>query len=123
MSGISAAQELKGLQSQLSKESSIETVLKDDVSAAQRKHALALSRVKFLQERVAALTSAAAKPIVSEHAMLRYLQRVNGLGLDALRDEILTPDAEKSIQFAKSCVIKRGAVSLVVRDNVVVTVE
>lgn len=31
----------------------------------------------------------ADKPVVTEHAMLRYLERIYGLDIEAMRDEIL----------------------------------
>ena len=40
----------------------------------------------------------AGRVIISEHAMLRYLQRVKGLDLDAICREIITDDLQAQIQ-------------------------
>ncbi len=62
------------------------------------------------------------KAIVSEHAMLRYIERVMGVDLSVVEEEILNDHNRKAIDFAPSCRIKAGGVELVVKDRVVVTV-
>lgn len=63
------------------------------------------------------------KPVVSEHAIIRYLERVKGMDIDLIRREILT---EKNVETIKT--IGRGKIpigngfKLVVKDNIVVSV-
>ena len=59
---------------------------------------------------------------VSDHALLRYIERVMGADLDKFRAEILTEQNRKAIEFAGDCTIKSGGVEFVVKNRTVVTV-
>lgn len=60
-------------------------------------------------------------PVVSEHALLRYIERRMGLNLDDIRAEILAGRTEHIRKF-KTCKIKTDGMTLIVRNQVVVTV-
>jgi predicted nuclease with TOPRIM domain len=60
-------------------------------------------------------------PVVSEHALLRYIERRLGLNLDDVRAEILQGRTEQIRKF-KTCKIKTDGMTLVVKNQVVVTV-
>lgn len=59
-------------------------------------------------------------PKVSDHALVRYLERKHGFDLDKFRDEILTEERIKSIQAGAST-IKCDGIKFKIADNVVVT--
>ena len=59
---------------------------------------------------------------VSDHAVLRYMDRVLGLGVEELREQMLTEKHRAMIKFAKNCRIKFNGVELVVKDYVVTTI-
>lgn len=59
---------------------------------------------------------------VSDHALLRYIERVMGADLDKFRAAILTEQNRKAIEFAGDCTIKSGGVEFVVKNRTVVTV-
>ena len=62
------------------------------------------------------------EPVVSEHALLHYIERRLGLNLDDIRSEILTGRTEQ-IRKLKDCNIKTSdGMTLVVKNHVVVTV-
>lgn len=66
----------------------------------------------------------ATDPVVSEHALLRYLERVKGLDLDQARAEVLTPDLVAKIKVIKSGKIPvPGGFRAIVKNSVVVTIE
>lgn len=48
------------------------------------------------------------EPYVSDHAVIRYFERVYGLDIAALRAEILTPEVKAAILAGASCVMVRG---------------
>jgi hypothetical protein len=123
MGRIGEAQELKCLQGQLAKELANCNNLKSELAVAQRKHHLSQATCKSLEARIVELQTEAPAPIVSEHALLRYLERVKGFDLAALRDEILGDGTAASISFAKTGRIKKDGMCLVIKDNVVVTIE
>ncbi len=57
---------------------------------------------------------------LSDHALLRYLERVWGIDMDTVREEILTPQVVDAIRAGASSVRVNGAM-LVVEDRVIVT--
>jgi hypothetical protein len=64
---------------------------------------------------------------VSDHAVVRYLERRLGLDLDAVRAEIAPPDTHAAVRALGGSgdfpvTGKHGAHTLVVKDHVVVTV-
>ena len=61
-------------------------------------------------------------PVVTEHALLRYIERVMGVDLDQIANAILTEQNKKAIEFAPSCRIKSNGVEFVVKDRTVVSV-
>jgi hypothetical protein len=63
-----------------------------------------------------------ACPTVSDHALLRYLQRVKGVDLDAIRAEILSPTMRAAIQAGASAVNINGHLYAIRNDGCVVTV-
>lgn len=125
MGGITDAHELKGLQVQLAKEIAAARVAKDELDIAQRKYNQSQAICRSLKARIAALEAQATPkdPIVSEHALLRYLERVEGVDLDVIRQRILGDGTAASISFARTGRIKKKDVTLIIKDSVVVTVE
>lgn len=61
------------------------------------------------------------RPRVSDHAVIRYLERVHGVNIQALRDQMLTDNDVKMIKFGCSKIKKKGCY-LVIENQVVVTV-
>ncbi|XVJ69926.1 MAG: hypothetical protein HEQ39_09895 [Rhizobacter sp.] len=59
---------------------------------------------------------------VSDHALLRYIERAMGVDLDKFRAAILTEQNRKAIEFAGDCTIKSGGVEFLVKNRTVVTV-
>lgn len=123
MSLLAKTHELKGLQSQLQKEQATEKALKVEVSNAQRKLSQCQDTIKSLTKQIQALQNESPKPIVSEHAILRYLERVHGLDLDEVRAAMMGNGTQEAIAFAKTGKVKKDGVTFVVQNNVVVTVE
>lgn len=63
------------------------------------------------------------EPKISDHALVRYLERIEGIDMDEVRAKILDEATIKKIQFAKSCDIISNGYTLIVRDSVVVTLK
>ena len=60
--------------------------------------------------------------VVSDHAMLRYIERVMGVDISKIKDEIVTDTVRLGLAFAKSGRFINGNGSMVVVvDNVVKT--
>jgi hypothetical protein len=81
-------------------------------------------RIKELEEKIKALPTKTGGVVVSEHALLRYLERVKGMDLNAIAAEILDDKSKELIEFAQGNVtLKRPDYRVVVKDHVVVTVN
>lgn len=60
--------------------------------------------------------------VISDHALVRFLERVKGIDMEIIRAEMQTPAVEKACEFGCPVVIGRHGERLVIRDGVVVTV-
>lgn len=93
------------------------------VALAQQSLKAAQERLYTVEREIQALEAVAAEPIVTEHAMLRYLQHVKGLDLDALQKEILSGGAAEQINLLQSGRLPAACgATLVVKQCTVVTV-
>lgn len=59
---------------------------------------------------------------VTDHAIVRYLERVKGIDMDIIRAEIDTPTVEIAVEFGAPTVIGRDGHRRIIRDGVVQTV-
>lgn len=115
--------ELKGLQVQLTQAEALVNTSSLETKACQKRETDARALVKTLQARIREIEASNAEPIISEHAILRYLERVKGLDIEALKQEIMDEQASKHIKFAKNGALKRANYKLIFKNNVIVTVE
>lgn len=117
--------ELKALQTQLAKAEAEIIPLQEAAKIAQTNASKAINRRNELRQKLedekAKLTF--KDPIVSEHALLRYLERVYHINLDDIRAAILSPSTIKAIR-----VMGNGKIPLptggraVIKDNIVVSI-
>lgn len=117
---LNNAHELKGLHVR-------KTKLDADIKALEEERnrvALEIGRKKnelnSIQQKIDNFAS--HEPVVTEHAMLRYIERVLGIDLVSIQERILTAQNRKAIEFAGNCKIKSEGVELVVKDRKVVSV-
>ena len=59
---------------------------------------------------------------ISDHAIVRWLERVKGVDIEAIRAEMRTPALAKADEFGCPVLIGRHGERLVIRDGVVTTV-
>jgi seryl-tRNA synthetase len=62
------------------------------------------------------------KIVVSEHAMLRYIERILGIDLDELQKKILDEEDAKTIRALGNCTYPKDGFKLKIKDGTVVTV-
>jgi translation initiation factor 2B subunit (eIF-2B alpha/beta/delta family) len=82
---------IKQLQSQLNILISDAEVLKIEVSSKQREYNQKLQAINKLQEVIDSLNNNSNIKI-SEHAIIRYMERVKGLDISEIEKEILTEE-------------------------------
>lgn len=115
--------ELKALQSQIAQldveVSGLQTQFDTTKSDLDRKR----GRLKAMKQKLHEALKQNDTPVVSEHAMLRYLERVKGIDLDAIRKEIMDEHTETLVKFTTSGRIKKDSHVLVIKNNVVITIE
>ncbi|MDD2904787.1 MAG: hypothetical protein PHW94_07680 [Sulfurimonas sp.] len=81
-----------------------------------------LAQLKKYQEELLSLQMDSKEIIISEHAILRYLERVYKLNITKLYKEIVTPKVQEQIKEFGNGTYSVEAFSIKVVDNVVVTI-
>ena len=59
---------------------------------------------------------------ISEHAVLRFLERVKGIDMNVIRSEMNTPPLAIADEFGAPVVIGKNGERMIVRNGVLVTV-
>lgn len=112
--------DLKQLQVRRTKLQAEVSRLDTERKAAQKAHSEAQRELKRLDGEI--LRSTSGEPIVSEHAMLRYIERVMGINLECVQNEILTDQRKALIKQLGSGRYQMGDHTIVVKDNIVVSI-
>ena len=60
--------------------------------------------------------------IITEHAILRYIERVLKINIEELKDAILDKESENLIKIMKPKKLKRDGYSLIVSGNTITTI-
>lgn len=118
------AHELKGAKTYLAKLQAELATLNRERAALDQRIAKARGQIQQQEKLIKSLKEATDDgPLVTEHALLRYLERVEGIDLEAVRKRMLE-GREDAIRTLGSCKIKaENGVTLVVRDGSVVSVN
>lgn len=96
------------------------------ISDLQIQRARALADLDRVDKEIAALhAEKLAQPIVTEHAILRWLERVEGMDIEAVKTRMLTPQVLEYIANLGTGAfpIGRDNIRLRVKNGTVVTVE
>jgi len=118
------AHELKQLQVQITKLNAEIEALISEANNANNAANQKLNYRKTLQKKIDDYAERNKEPIVSEHALLRYIERVYGINLDDVRSNILSPSTRKAIQVVGSGKFPLDAGGrAVVKGNTIVTIE
>lgn len=115
-------EELKKLQSLMVKQKSEIDLIKRERQLADERLAVAQRNLKKIEEEMKKLKNG-NKIIVSEHAILRYLERTMGLDIKAIEKEILTDETLKQYRTLGNgkYPVENGC-KAVIKDNVVITI-
>lgn len=117
-----SSRKIKQLSTQLAKLKQDCKVLQQQISFSQKEHNLKTNQVRKIEQEIKKLSSNDSI-IVSEHAILRYLERVKGIDLEEIKATILN---DKIIELTKvlgaNGTYPNENFSVVIKDNVVVTI-
>ena len=84
---INSTQKLKQLQTQASTlEADLQCLADEQMNAASKKDQVS-ERLKAIQSEMELLKK--TEPVISEHAIIRYLQRVKGLDIEEIKNAML----------------------------------
>jgi len=76
-----------------------------------------------IEEEIRQLLEESKMPVISEHALLRYLERVGGIDIESTKKEMLSEQAVKMIKFINGNGKARvNGVDYIVKNNTIVTV-
>lgn len=115
--------ELKALQVQLNQANAEHAIAMEAQRNASMEADRLSKKVKSLKKRIDEHTASAVVPTLSEHALLRLLERVYGIDLEELKAKVMTPTTIKAIKAIKS-----GAVPLetggraIIKNHVIVSI-
>lgn len=115
---------VKGLQSQLNKSKGEYDALKVECANKQRQLANKKNEIEILEIEILKLNKKGNIIKVSEHAVLRYLERVSGLSIENVEKLILNESVTKLI-LKLGCsngTYPAEGFKVVLKDNVVVTI-
>ena len=59
--------------------------------------------------------------MVTDHALLRYLERVMGLDMEACRDHIVTPEIRDAVRIGAASIYQNGF-TYIIEEGAIVTV-
>lgn len=119
---IKKSNELKYLQTQRQKLVSQREILKKVTKEKQDELASLNSKIKNIDEKLEKLISG-NEIIFSEHAILRYIERVLGINLTDIKAKILTePEKDECMQMGGNLTYKKEDFTVKIQDFVVTTI-
>lgn len=117
------AAELKAVEQRLERKRAELSQTEAEVADHLRRRQALEQEAAALREQRERLLANSEAPVVSEHAMLRYLERVKGIDLEAVRAEILGDGRAELIHKLQTCNLPLGGgLRLLVRNRQVVSV-
>lgn len=121
---MKSATELKRLQSNLVKANEELTHLFSEKAKVSNAVNKATQVVNNISKKIKQLTARSNPIVVTEHATLRYIERVVGINLDDIHNIILNDEVKAKVKaFGNGKYEVEGGFSVVVKENTIVTVE
>lgn len=122
---LSKDRELKGLQSQLAKHEAEAKVLRSQQSSVAKELHTKDNLIKGIKSKISELNKKTSSEIkVTEHAMLRYFERVLGFNLNEISSKILDSTVLKCIETLGNGEFpnETSEFKVVVKNNTVTTI-
>lgn len=119
---LAVSEKLKGIRAQITKTRANLTRLDADRKTVNYEISIQTDRLKQLNKELKAAEE--SKPTVSDHAVLRWMQRCMGIDIEAIREQILADGRREAIEAIGSgkVPISGEPAKLVVKSKTVVTV-
>jgi chromosome segregation ATPase len=120
---INTTTQLKSLETRLKERQGRREELIKLVDQYQKELSQTNKDIHHLNQEIYNLKNQNKDIIVSEHAVLRYIERVVGIDLEDVKGKILDDTTKRVILTMGDCRFKKDGMTLVVKDNTVVTIE
>ena len=116
------AQQIKGLKTQLNKALSEFESIKIEIANRKKEKELKNSTIQSLKSRIKNLESN-GKIIVTEHAIIRYFERVLGVDIAEVESQILTDEVVSFINsMGENGTYPNKEFKVIVKNNAIITV-
>jgi archaellum component FlaC len=120
---IKDTQALKGLKTQLSKLLGEADSLKLELGNKNREYNHKLENIKKLKDKIKSIESTKEFK-VSEHAIVRYFERIKGYNIEEIEKEILTESIKQSAEIlGGNGKYPNDGYHVVMKDYCIVTIE
>jgi chromosome segregation ATPase len=123
MSTLQKEQEVKGLESQLKILAGKREAKKTEVAQVQRDYSELIKSEQQLKDKISAIKENKGITI-TEHAILRYIERVRGINLKEIEEEILTDELKSTVSIlGGNGKYPLNGCRAVLKNNTIVTIE
>ncbi len=95
--------------------------IKQMLEAANNRASALRDRIASLRREIEQRRTPRAEPTVTDHALLRYIERVHGIDMDTLRRHVLSSTVREAIRLGASTV-RHDGLDYKIANNAVVTV-
>ena len=121
---MSNQHKLKGLQVRLNKTNAEFDSLKQEQALIDNRIIQSIQTRKSIENQIKQIQESNKGVTMSEHAMLRYIERVLGFELSQITDKILTPEFNKAVRaMGDGKIPMPDGARAVVKNGVIVTIE
>tara|TARA_R110000868_G_scaffold176609_4_gene414510 strand:+ start:16650 stop:17033 length:384 start_codon:yes stop_codon:yes gene_type:complete len=126
---MSRSSELKALTTNLRLLRDSARIAGDELRAWKKKRDDAVEQAVEIQKEIDQITNKPGLPIITEHALIRYLERVEHLDFEEIKQKILPQDDAKLIDAFTMLGTRQGKFpvgsthTIVLKDGHVVTIE
>lgn len=117
---LTSSHMLKQLQSQKTKLEEELKVINAEVNRVRRQQKGLLSNLNTINQKIKNMMS--TEVILTEHAILRYLERVKGVNMEDVKDTILDDDTKSKIEVLGSGKFPKEGYTLVVKNNTIISI-
>lgn len=121
---IQISHDIKAINSRLQKLQLDLEVRLQEKQRAEEAYVKIKEEIRVLKQKLVQIAERSKEPIVTEHALLRYIERVCGIDLNAIKQQILTEAVLRQIDTLDSGKFPVGTGCFaMVKNRTVVTIE
>lgn len=120
---IKNSTELKGLETRYKEIETKRNLLIKEIEEKQQQSTIMRKQLVILKGQIESVKQKSdGKIVVSEHSMLRYIERVLGIDLKTIEDKILSDEEKDTVKTLGNCTYPKDGFKIKIKDNTVVTV-